>query len=207
MCGRVCALDSASVRGFGSMKKASLILVIAIMLPLCLFAEDNWIILQHNINVTISNDCWFEYWVPSTETPLTGSVAIASVIPTRFATLAIHYQGKSTINLSVGFTPLFKLVDGETLDSTTVYGYTMEILKPGDNEALVDSSNYYATTYTVGGVGYPMTKADIYSRQPIGSKNGVGKYAVADFRITLNDSDPIEAGNYRGFLVFYQTTL
>ena len=189
------------------MKVSSMKVILAIVLTLsasvCLFAEDGWFILQHNINV--SDDYWFEFWAPSTENPLTGSVSIASVLPTRFATLAVHYQGRSIVSLSVGFTPLFR-IEGEALDKTTIYDYSMEVLKPGDNTALVSASDYYASTLNVGGVEYPMTKVDIYSRQSIGSANGVGKYAIADFRITLNDEDLVPAGSYKGFLTFFHTS-
>ena len=187
------------------MKKTIISIMLVLLVSMCLFAEEsNWFILQHNINVTDS--CWFEYWSPSTENPLSGSVNIQSVLPTRFATLAVHYTGQNrNVSLSVGFTPLFK-VDGESLDSTTVYDYTMEVLKPGDNTPLIESSSYYSSTITINGISYPMTKVDIYNRQTIGERNKTGKYAIADFRITLNSDDEMQSGTYRGYLTFYNTS-
>ena len=115
------------------MKKAAIIIVLAIALPLCLFAE-NWFTLSFNL--AIESSCTSVFWNPTTcgagKTPSVVAEVDVTDKTDAFATLGIVYTGSSLVDIAVAFSPLY-LYDStnQTMDTSVTCPYNLSIFQPG----------------------------------------------------------------------------
>ena len=115
------------------MKKAAIIIVLAIALPLCLFAE-NWFTLSFNL--AIESSCTSVFWNPTTcgagKTPSAVTEVDVTDKTDAFATLGIIYTGSSLVDIAVAFSPLYLYNSAnQTIDTTITCPYTLSIFQPG----------------------------------------------------------------------------
>ena len=184
-----------------AMKKAIILFVLFIVIPLCLFAE-SWFKLTHVIEAE-KGSVTPEFWVVGGTTKITGEVPITES-PLKITTLGLQYEGVSIINLAVGYSPLFFVVSGTTLDRSQVYPYEIEILNPSEETLFPCVSNEYVQTVEENGVSVSYRFVDLISQMRIGERNTSGSIPVADLRIILDD-EAAGIGTYRGTIMLIIT--
>lgn len=207
ICGRSCA-QNVSVRGRVEMKKAAIIIVLAIAVPLCLFAE-NWFTLSFNLD--IESTCTSVFWNPTTcgagQTPTTVEEVDVTNLTNAFATLGIVYTGASLVDIAVGFSPLYLYnSDNQTIDTTVTCPYTLSIFQPGTTTAYSETAGRGSASETTGTQTITYVKAFLVTNgatNAIGVANNTGR-AIADFKITI-DEENAAAGTYRGYMKCYIT--
>ena len=184
-----------------SMKKTIVLIVLIIAIPICLFAE-SWFKLTHVIEAE-KGSVTPEFWVVGGTTKITGDVTITDS-PMKISTLGLKYEGVSIINLSVGYSPLFFVVSGTTLDRSQVYPYEMQILNPSEETFFPSVSEEYVQTVEENGVSVSYRFVDLISQMRIGERNTSGSVPVADLRIILDDENA-GIGTYRGTIILIIT--
>ena len=191
------------------MKKAAIIIVLAIALPLCLFAE-NWFTLSFNLD--IQSTCTSVFWNPTTcgagKTPSVVAEVDVTDKTDAFATLGIVYTGSSLVDIAVAFSPLY-LYDStnQTMDTSVTCPYNLSIFQPGTTNEFAETAGRSSFSETVSSQTISYVKAFLITNgatNSIGVANNSGR-EIADFAITLDELNAGALGTYRGYMKCYIT--
>ena len=190
------------------MKKAAIMIVLAIVLPLCLFAE-NWFTLSHSI----LGECYTVFWDPAssgagqTPTSISNQEVDITNLNGAFATLGIVYTGTSNIDIALSFSPLYLFdAENETINTSMTCPYTMKIFNPGTQTDFSEVAERETGTDNKDGLMVSYTKVFLVSHgntASIGVANNDGR-SIADLKAVL-DTEEAPAGTFKGYLTCYLT--
>ena len=194
ICGRLCA-QNVSVRGSEEMKKAAIIIVLAIIVPFCLFADGTSFRVSHSVSVETVYSLKFREYTSTLD--VVGDEISAATIGADgkqiFAALFLNFNRSiqfKTINVT--FSDLVS-----TTDSTVFCPYTMEILAPCQSDThLVET--YVDQTGHGSGNARLLQTITTFSRSTTADSEDL---RIADFAITINDAEAA-VGTYSGTLTF-----
>ena len=213
-CGRLCALK-VSVRGEEEMKKAAIIIVLAIAVPLCLFA-DKWFSFSLDYNIT--RDCSVFFWQYETTSVFENATAdVTSHLGENsfaFATLGLSFTGETIISLDLGWTPFYKkngTGESYALETSVNMEYDLVLdLKGTASQYSWSDSQSESEDGFVNGYQVCFSRKNLVEQgnpNQLGvATNEAGKRAVADMYISNLDSEEKESGEYVSFLICYITT-
>lgn len=190
------------------MKKAAIIIVLAFVVPLCLFA-DRWFTM--NINYTINRSCQIQFWpVDSSSNINSSSVDVSSLVgaDSAFARLGVVYAGTNVISIDLGYTPFYAVSTENGVTQYSVsksYPYTL-IINPhgtGVSSGGTSSSKTESMEYEgyVADVSFSV-KRIVSSMNPsqIGVSIDSSKTVLADLKIgSVEDLE--NSGEYVSFLM------
>lgn len=197
------------------MRKAAIIIVLALMFPLCLYA-DKWFTFSVDFNVT--RDCSVCFWQYGTTSgfdeetvDITSHLGESSFA---FATLGLSFSGETVISLDLGWTSFYKRTGTEgsyLLDTGTSMDYDLTLNTKGTASLYSWSES---ETETEDGFMYGCQillsrKKLVEHRSPgdLGiAANESGSRALADLYISNLDSEDAENGEYVSFMICYITT-
>lgn len=178
------------------MKKAIILIVLAIAIPVCLFAE-RWFTLSHTLEIEPGTG-YAQFWTPdgtSVADNITGSTIEITESPMIFSRVGIHYKGCFRMSLSLGYTDLINKTD-----SSKHFPYDLDVLNPGAETSFDVVGDSYSQT--INNVEYTMI--DLYDGVLIGTDRHEGDVSIVDLRITLIPEGSI-SGTYEGTLIILLT--
>lgn len=197
-----------------AMKKTIILIVLAIAVPACLFA-DRWFTLSLNYDVT--RNCSVRFWQPGTTSEFDNSTIDVSshVGETRFlfSVLGLSFTGTTIISLELGWTPFYKTTtvnDSYELDIDSTIAYDLGVETKGD------SSRYcWSTSEKITEDGFENGFQISLSRKKLVeqvnpsllgvSTNEDGKNAIADLYVNNMNVESGLIGKYTSFLICYIT--
>lgn len=177
------------------MKKLAIIIILAIALPLCLFADNTSFRVSHSVSVETVYSLKFRKYTSSLDEvgDEISSVTINADGRQIFASLFLNFNRSiqfKTINVT--FTDLVS-----TTDATVFCPYTLEILVPAREDAhLVET--YVDQNGHGSGNARLLQAVTTYSRTNTADSEDL---RIADFAITLSE-DEVQTGTYSGTLKF-----
>lgn len=178
------------------MKKAAIIIVLAFVLPLCLFA-DKWFTLTHTMLIPPGTG-YVQFWEPdgtSIADNISGSTVSITESPMVFSRLGLHFTGCFQMSLSLGYTEL-----KNTSDSSLTYPFTLSVLNPDEDTSFSLVGSAYSQT--ISNINFTML--DLYNGVLVGSDRQEGSISIADLKITLI-SDDVAPGTYEGTFILVLT--
>ncbi len=179
-----------------AMKKAIILIVLAIAIPVCLFA-DRWFTLSHTFEVEPGTG-YAQFWTPdgtSSSDDITGTTIEITESPMVFSRLGLHYTGCFQMSLSLGYTELINKTD-----SSKKFPYDLTVLNAGEETAFNVIGSPYSQT--INEVEYTML--DLYDGVLVGIERSEGDIKIADLKITLNPEESL-SGTYEGTLIILLT--
>lgn len=197
-----------------AMKKTIILLVLAIAVPACLFA-DKWFSLS--LDYMITTNCSAMFWQPGTTSGFDNSTVDISShqgeVSFLFSVLGISFTGDPIISLDLGWTPFYKtnnVNDSYELDVSSKINYDLGVEPKGD------SSHYcWNSSETVMEDGFEYGFQILFKRKRLVSQvntsllgistNEEGKKAVADLYINNMNIGSGVQGRYTSFMICYIT--
>lgn len=176
-------------------RKAMILIVLLVAMPLCLFADNKSFKISHLVDVETVYSLKFREYTSSLDQvgEEISSVVLSDGGKHLLASLFLNFNRTIQFkNINIAFTDLVN-----TEDSDSYYPYQMEILVPGQSNAhLVE---VYADQ-TGHGSGYARLLSSIttFSRTTTADSEDL---RLADFAITLNE-EGVQNGTYSGTLTF-----
>ena len=177
------------------MKKTIILIVFAIAVPACLFA-DRWFTLSHTFEVEPGTG-YAQFWTPggtSVTDNITGTTISITESPMIFSRIGIHYIGCFRMSLSLGYTNLIS-----TSNSSVSFPYTLDVLNPGGETSFDVVGDSYSQT--INNVEYNML--DLYNGVLVGTDRHEGDISIADLKITLPENGI--SGTYESTLIILLT--
>lgn len=186
------------------MKKAAIMIVLAILAPLCLFADRNFT-LSHTITSPVSFSCSPVFWEALSDAEISGEKTISS--GNILARLALAWEGEGSVAITVGFSPLYYYGEnGDALDSSKTMDYGLVVKLPTEEDPTIYRAFGGTVTgntgMTYGGSSvlcrYVVTLYPADSPFSVGAASTNGSTPVAAFVIDLATDSAPGTGIYKG---------
>ena len=195
------------------MRKAVIVFVLALIVPLCLYADRNFT-LSHTIESEVSTfSCSPVFWEALSDAEIIGEKTISS--GNILARLALAWEGTGSVGVKIGFSSLYYYGEnGSTLDSgkTMDYGLVVKIPTAEDPTIYDDFTGTVTGNSTINYEGSSVSCRYVVDLYPTSSPYSVGASAssgvvpVAAFVINLTGAASA-IGMYKGVVYAVVTAI